>query len=410
MAHLFKDDIWVSVDIGTTKICVLMARYIANEHIELLGIGTAPSDGLKKGVVVDIGKAIPSIRSAIQEAETMAGFKVEQAYIGIAGGHIRSLNSQGIVPIKHGEVTQRDIDAVILAAQAVPLSDDMQKLHILPQFFVVDSREPVQNPLGMHGVRLEAKVHIIVGSVTSVQDLVKCCQLAGFRVKDIVLEQLASAAAVLSSDERELGVAVLDIGGGTSDLAIYSDGSIRHTMVLPVAGNHFTHDLAVGLHTTIEGAERVKRRYGNLLEEESGEKLIQIEHVQGKRYQEVPLFRVQNILNARAAELFAIVKSEIAEHNLEHFIHSGLVLTGGGSLLEGISQKAQKIFHMPVRLGSPQTDERLPELLDSPIYATGYGLLIHAMKKNNANLMGQLQGPLPFRIFMRMKSWVSDFF
>ncbi|MBT3455668.1 cell division protein FtsA [bacterium] len=411
MARVFKDDIVVSVDVGTTKICVIIAKRLGNGDVDLLGIGTVPSIGLKKGVVVDINKAVTSIRKAIREAEVMAGTMVEQAYVGIAGGHISSLNSQGIVPIKNGEVSQKDINTVISAAQAVPIPEDQQILHVLPQYFIVDSRDRVQNPLGMHGVRLEAQVHIVVGSVASVQDLVKCCQLAGIKVKDIVLEQLASAEAVLSYDERELGVAVLDIGGGTSDLALYYSGTIRHTRVIPVAGNHFTNDLAVGLHTTINGAERVKQRYGNLFVSPSDiGKQIQVEHVQGNRYQDVALKQVQDILKARAKELLGIVQKEIVQYNLEHFVTSGLVLTGGGSLLDGFRQLASESFGMPARIGYPKSEDQLPELLESPLYATGYGLLLHAMKKEKNNMINNLQGPMTYRVFMRMKSWVSDFF
>ena len=315
------------------------------------------------------------------------------------------------MPIKNGEVTQRDIDAVLNAAQAIPIPENQQILHILPQYFIVDTRDKVQNPLGMHGVRLEAQVHIVVGSVASVQDLIKCCQLAGIKAKDIVLEQLASADAVLSYDERELGVAVLDIGGGTADLALYYNGTIRHTRVIPVAGNHFTNDLAVGLQTTLKGAERVKQRYGNLFlcENDIG-KSVQVEHIQGDRYQDVGLKDVRDILKARAQELLNIVQSEIVKYNLEHFITSGLVLTGGGSLLDGMRQLAAESFGIPVRIGYPKGNDQLPELLESPLYATGYGLLVHAMKKEKSDAINNLQGPVAFRVFMRMKSWVSDFF
>ena len=410
MARVFKDDIWVSIDIGTTKICVLIAKRVGESEIDLLGIGTVPSDGLKKGVVVDINKATSSIRKAVKEAEVMAGTTIEHATIGIAGGHISSINSQGIVPIKNGEITQKDIKNVILAGQAIPIPEDQQVLHVLPQYFIVDTRDKVQNPLGMHGVRLEAQVHIVTGSVSSVQDLIKCCQLAGIKVKDIVLEQLASAEAVLSYDERELGVAVLDIGGGTSDLALYSNGTIRHTKVIPVAGNHFTNDLAVGLHTTLKGAERLKQRYGNLfLDENTYGQQVQVEHIQGDRYQDVSINKISDVLKARAKELLSIVQNEIVQYNLEHFVTSGLVLTGGGSLLDGMRRLAAESFGMPARIGYPKGNEQLPELLESPLYATGYGLLVHAMKKDS-NLAINFQGPMTYRIFMKMKSWVSDFF
>jgi len=411
MAKVYADRIKTSIDIGTTKICVIIAQQLDADRIEVLGMGKAPSHGLKKGVVVDIAKTIHSIQRAVQEAELMAGIPVESAYIGISGAHIHSLNSQGLVPIKHGDVRAADIADVIASAQAIPVPEGQQILHVLPQYYIIDGREKVQDPFGMHGIRLEVEAHIILGAVSSVQNLIKCCESAGVKVADVILEQLASAEAVLSEDERELGVGVLDIGGGTADLALYQHGSIRHTMVLAVAGNHFTNDIAIGLRTTIEDAERVKREYGlasiKLLEQDEP---IEVEMVQGNIRNTVQRSELVSIIEPRTRELLSLVHEEIIKRKLVSFIPSGMVITGGGSLLKGIKQVAEEIFDMPVRLGVPRIEYDLPESLHNPIYATGYGLLKHAIKKEKQASVHAVDGPLLQRLTERMRSWVADFF
>lgn len=411
MATAFSGKLMVSIDIGTTKICVLVAQKIDAHSFEIIGIGKSPSDGLKKGVVVDIAKTVNSIKNAVKEAELMAGITIESAVIGISGGHIHSTNSHGVVPIKHGQVKEFDVAAVLAAARAIPIAEGQQILHVLPQYFIIDGHERVQDPLGMHGIRLEVQAHIILGSIASVQNLIKCCQAAGVQVSDIILEQLASADAVLSSDERQLGVAVLDIGGGTSDLALYQQGTIRHTMVLPLAGAHFTNDVAVGLRTTLKDAERIKKQHGlaciDLLMHDD---LFEIEAVQGGRTNLAQRSELVAILQARATEILTLVHEDIAKHHLEIFMRTGLVLTGGGSLLPGIKELAEKIFKMPVRIGNPRIEYSLPESLESPIYATGYGLLVHMLKKEHHGDMDSFSGPMVSRVFMRMKSWVLDFF
>jgi len=411
MAKGFNDRIMVSIDVGTTKICVLVAQVFDHDNFEIIGVGKSPSDGLKKGVVVDIGKTIHSIKAAVKEAELMAGISISAASVGISGGHIKSTNSHGVVPIRHGEVTESDVQHVLAAAKAIPIPDGMQILHVLPQFFVIDTHDRVHNPIGMHGIRLEVQAHIIMGAIASVQNLMKCCELAGVKVTDIILEQLASAHAVLSEDERNLGIAVLDIGGGTSDFAVYQNNSIRHTMVLPVAGNHFTNDLAVGLRTTIKESERVKKEYGVAKKELlAHEQTLEIAQLQGEEKQLIFHTEIADILNARAQEIFCLIHEEIIKQKLTSFIPAGLVLTGGGSLLQGIAPLAQEILHMPVRLGAPRLNYRLPESLESPIYATGYGLLIHSIKQKNSGLTDDQNGPAVKRILNRMKSWVADFF
>lgn len=411
MAKVFADRIIVSIDVGTTKICVLIANQLDNDRVEIIGVGKSPSDGLKKGVVVDIGKTIHSIKNAVKEAELMAGLSIHSAAVGISGGHIHSVNSQGMIAIKQGHVKESDVANVLAAARAFPLPEGMQILHVLPQYFVIDSREKVQNPVGMHGIRLEVQAHIIMGAIASVQNLIKCCEMSGVKVSDIILEQLASADAVLSDDEKELGVAMLDIGGGTSDLALYQNNSIRHTMVLPVAGNHFTNDLAVGLRTTIKEAERIKKQYGlaclDLLEADD---LLEIEMVQGVQKQMVHISDIAQILQPRAQELLTLVHEEIINKKLQSFMPSGLVLTGGGSLLVGMKELAQGIFTAPVRIGLPRLSYDLPDSLETPIYATGYGLLLQLAKRQGSHGLDAMSGPAVTRILNRMKSWVADFF
>ncbi len=410
MAKVFSGRMIAAIDIGTTKICVLVANKVDKNHIEVLGIGKAPSEGLKKGIVVDVARTIESIKQAVKEAELMSGQNVESAYIGISGGHIKSINSSGAVPIKTGQVRTTDLEAVLAAAKAVQVAEGQQILHVLPQYFQIDGGDKLHDPTDMYGIRLEVQAHIITGSVASVQNLVNCCESAGVKVKDIVLEQLASAHAVLSDDERQLGVGVLDIGGGTSDLALYQHGSIRHTMVLPVAGNHFTNDLAIGLRTTIKDAERIKRKYGvatELLLE--GDQQVEIEMVQGDIKRKIHCSEMIKILEPRASELLMLVHEEIVSKKLQSLITSGIVLTGGGSLLVGMKELAQTIFDCEVRLGPPRLQFGLSESLDSPMYATGYGLLLYALKEQK-NGLHDVSGPTIKKLFVRMKSWVADFF
>ena len=407
----FNEKIFVAIDVGTTKICVLVARQLDKDAIEIIGIGKSPSDGLKKGVVVDVARTIHSIRSAKKEAEIMAGITIESAAVGISGGHIHSINSQGIVPIRKGEIKDHDVQAVLAAAKAIPIPDGQQILHVLPQFYVIDGRDRVNDPIGMHGIRLEVQAHIILGAISSVQNLVKCCESAGIIVQDIFLEQLASAQAVLSEDEQKLGVAVLDIGGGTSDLAIYQDGSIRHTMVLPVAGNHFTNDIAVGLCTTVKDAERIKKEYGLATKKiMKKDDFIEIEMVQGGQRQVIHVSDLIRILEPRAMEVLSLVHEEILMRNVVHYMQTGLVLTGGGSLLKGMQELAEEIFDCTVRIGQPKVNFVIPESLQSPIYATGYGLLMLLMKKQQDTQMKDLDGPLVKRVLTRMKTWMIDFF
>lgn len=405
-ARLGSSSLLTAIDVGTTKICVLIAQQIDEDQVEILGIGKSPSHGLARGVVVDIAPAVHSIKTALKEAELMAGYQVESALIGISGGHISASNSQGMVPIKHGEVKEADITNVINTAKAVPLPEGQQLLHALPQFFTIDNQHVVRDPLGMFGVRLEAQVHLITGAVASVQNLVRCCAMAGVKAQDIILEPLASASAVLSEDELELGVGMLDIGGGTSDFAIYQRGNIRHTQVFLIAGNVFTNDIAVCLHTTLKEAERIKKECAAFGESPE----LEIATMHGEGNQSVHYADLLAILESRAEELLRILGKEIDRQKLRAFMPAGLVLTGGGSLLHGLRDQAELILHMPVRVGKPRVPLAFKQSLDNPIYATGYGLLTHYLRKNKQALWYGAQAPLVSQLFSRMKSWVFDFF
>jgi cell division protein FtsA len=405
---IFSDQVTVAIDIGTTKICVLVS--INNgDKLDIIGIGKSPSDGLSKGVVVDINRTVASIKNALKEAELMADYKIESACIGISGGHIKSRSSQGMVPIKRGEIKASDIAQVVAAARAVAVPEGHQILHVLPQYFIIDGQEKVSDPLGMYGVRLEALVHIITGSVASVHNLIKCCEMAGVKVTDIVLEQLASADAVLSYDEKKLGVLMVDIGGGTSDVALFYNNAIRHTLVLPVAGNHFTHDLALGLHTSIHEAERIKKEHGSVYYSHNSSDIIEVNCINGLNKKHSNRHDVVMVLHARAQELLKLIQKDLVAHSLQFSMPAGIVLTGGGALLSGMQELAHSMFKVPVRLGNPQLYADCGALLNNPIYSTGYGLLLHAHKKQTTT-MTRLAGPLVMRIMGRMKSWMGDMF
>lgn len=406
MARLSNDRLIAAIDVGTTKICALIAQDLGQGQVEIVGIGRSPSLGLRKGVVVDIGKTVHAIRSAIHEAELMAGVPIESVGVGVSGSHISALNSHGVVPIKRGVVGDADIASVLAAARAVVVAEGRQILHVIPQYYIIDGQDRIQDPRGMHGIRLEVCAHIILGAVACVQNVISCCQMAGVAVGDIVLEQLASAAAVLTKDELELGVAVLDIGGGTADLAVYQNGSIRHTMVLPIAGNHFTNDLAIGLHTTLEEAERVKKRFGMNVNDQD---YIEVSCIDQESMQRVHAEDVQMIVESRAHELLMFVRRELQHKSLMPLITTGIVLTGGGSLLSGMKELAQEVFDKPVRIGVPRIESAIADSLSSPIYATGYGLLVHMAKGYERSLSGT-DGSLVNRVFERMRSWITDVF
>lgn len=421
MKKRFSPKLSTAIDIGTTKICVLVASKSDNGGLEIHGIGQHPSHGLKKGVVVNIQATVESIKAAVKQAEEMAGCSIESACVGISGGHIKSFNSTGVVAIKNRDIRQDDIDRVIEAAKAIPLPKDQHILHVLPQYFRVDGQEFIFDSLGMYGVRLESQVHIVTGAVASAQNIIKSCELAGIKVSDFVLEQLASADAVLTPSERELGVGIIDIGGGTSDFAVYKDGRIRHSKVLPIAGNHFTNDLAVGLGIPLEKAEEFKRRYGNVFaHKKSTNEYIDVNLGYQDGIKSINIATLSEILHFRAEEVFDLFLDEINQYRLKAFMPTGLVLTGGGSLLAGIKDLAQEKLALPVRIGLPESytenlgleymHHAIPDLLKSPVYSTGYGLLVYGTGQRGSKDIYTADETSFGKIFKCMKSWIYDFF
>ena len=407
-----RDNLIVGLDIGTTKICAIVGN-LTSEGIDIVGIGTSPSKGLRKGVVINIESTVAAIKKAIEEAELMAGCEIKSVYAGIAGGHIKGFNSQGVIAIKNREVSPEDVKRVIEAAKAIAIPMDREVIHILPQEFIIDDQDGIREPLGMSGVRLEAKVHIVTGAVASAQNIVKSCNRAGLDVADIVLEQLSSSEAVLSADEKELGVALVDIGGGTTDIAIFVDGAIKHTSVLSLGGNHLTNDIAVGLRTPMAEAERIKQKYGCCLSSLVGkDETIEVPSVGGRKPRVLSRQLLCEILEPRVEEIFTLVNREIVKSGLEEVIASGIVITGGSTILEGMPELAEQIFNLPVRRGLPQRIGGLTDVVNSPVYATGVGLVIYGSKNTTAHeFPAQESGDSSFgRLMARMKGWVGEFF
>ncbi len=405
-----RDELVVGIDIGTTKICTIVGE-VTNEGIDVVGIGTHPSKGLRKGVVVNIESTVSSIRKAVEEAELMAGCEITSAYAGIAGGHIKGLNSHGIVAIKDREVGTMDVERVIDAAQAVSIPLDREVIHVIPQQYIVDDQDGVKDPVGMSGVRLEAKVHIVTGAVTSAQNIIKCCNRAGLNVNDIVLQQLASSEAVLSADEKELGVALLDIGGGTTDLAIYSGGSIVHTAVLTLGGNHLTNDVAVGLRTPAHEAEKIKQRYGcctaGLVHKDE---TIEVPSVGGRPPRVLSRQILAEILEPRMEEIFVLIQQEIVKSGFEDMVAAGVVLTGGTSMLEGADQLAEQIFNLPVRKGVPKKIGGLVDVVRNPMYSTGVGLVIAGSHSKEDKRFKIKDRNVYTKVKGRMKEWLGEIF
>ena len=407
-----KSNYIVGLDIGTTKICCIIGEIKDDEKIDIIGIGQYPSRGLRKGVVVNIDSTVESIKNAVEEAELMAGCEIDSVYVGIAGGHINSLNSHGNIALKGTEIGQKDIDRVIESAKAIAIPLDREVIHVLPQEYIVDNQDGIKNPLGMDGVRLEAKVHIVTAAVTSAQNIVKCVNKAGLTVSDIVLEQLASSESVLSPDERELGVAMIDIGGGTSDLAIFYQGAIKHTAVLTIAGAQMTNDIAIGLRTPNAEAEKIKHSFGcafsPLIEEGDN---IETPSVGGREPRTVPRQILSEIIEARTREMFELLDHEINESGYREIITSGLVLTGGAASMYGMADLAEDVFQSPVRVGTPIELGGLVDVINNPMYATCTGLIQYGFKRNKIGLVRELQGRNLFdKIFSRMKDWADEFF
>ena len=384
MGNVGESRMIVGLDIGTSKVVAIVGEISPEGDLNIVGIGSHKSNGLKKGVVVNIESTVQSIQRAIEEAELMAGCQIHSVYAGIAGNHIRSLNSHGIVAIKDREVYDQDLDRVIDAAQAVAIPADQKILHILPQEYLIDEQEGVKEPLGMSGVRLEAKVHLVTCAVNAAQNIEKCIKRCGLEVEDIILEQLASSYSVLTEDEKELGVCMVDIGGGTTDIAIFTEGSIRHTGVIPIAGDQVTNDIAMALRTPTPHAEEIKIKYACCLAKLTGvDETIKVPSVGEREPRDLSRQALAEVVEPRYDELFTLVQAELRRSGYEDLIAAGIVLTGGTSKMEGAVELAEEIFHMPVRLGAPQNISGLTDIVNNPIYATGVGLLQYGKKQIN---------------------------
>jgi cell division protein FtsA len=402
----------VGLDIGTSKVVAIVGEIAPDRTIEVVGIGSHPSKGLKKGVVVNIESTVQSIQRAVEEAELMAGCQIHSVYVGIAGSHIRSLNSHGIVAIRDREVFALDVERVIDAAQAVAIPADQRVLHILPQEYVIDNQEGIKEPLGMSGVRLEAKVHLVTCATNASQNIEKCIRRCGLDVEDIILEQLASSYAVLTEDEKELGVCLVDIGGGTTDIAIFTEGSIRHTGVIPIAGDQVTNDIAMALRTPTQYAEEIKIKYACALTQLAGaDETIKVPSVGDRPPRDLSRQALAEVVEPRYDELFTLVQAELRRSGFEDLIPAGIVLTGGTSKMEGVVELAEEIFHMPVRVGLPQTVTGLTDIVRNPIYSTGVGLLQYGAARQHDNLARPTsRGPAQLNGWERLKGWLKNNF
>ena len=409
-------DLIVGLDIGTSKVVAIVAAPVPNagpndNALEIIGLGSHPARGMKKGVVVNIESTVQSIQRAVEEAELMAGCQIHSVYAGIAGSHIRSLNSHGTVAIRDKEVTQGDVERVLDAAKAVHFPGDQQLLHVLPQEYIIDNQEGIREPIGMSGVRLEAKVHLITGAVSAAQNISKCIERCGLSVDGIILEQMASSYSVLEQDERDLGVCLIDIGGGTTDIAVFIDGAIRHTAVIPIAGDQVTNDIAVALRTPTQYAEEIKMKYACALTQLAREdETIEVPSVGDRAPRQLARQTLAEVVEPRYEELLKLVQDELRRSGFEELLAAGVVLTGGSSKIEGVIELAEEVFHLPVRLGLPQHVGGLVDVVRNPIHATGVGLLLFG---NEEELVGQSEikkGSGYKTMLARMKSWFQGNF
>jgi cell division protein FtsA len=400
------DNMLVGLDLGTTKVCAIVGQVKDDGQVDIVGIGISPSHGLKKGVVVNIDSTVESIKKAVQEAELMAGIEINSVFVGISGGHIKGINSRGVAAIKNREVGPPDVARAIDGARAVNIPMDQQILHVLPQEFIIDDQDGIKDPLGMSGTRLDVKVHIITGAVTAIQNIVKSCSRAGLHVSDLVLQPLASSRAVLTSEEQELGVVVVDIGGGTTDLAFFLEGSLWHTEVLPIGGNHLTNDIAIGLRTPASEAEKIKIKYGCALSSlVKHEETLDVPSVGGRPPRLLSRQILCEIIEPRVEELFGMVQQRLKKTGFEDMFASGVVLTGGTALMEGAQDAAERYLGLPIRRGAPRNIGGLMDVVNSPIYATGVGLVIYAAEN-------QREAPRKFRSggsVKRFMKWLGEY-
>ena len=401
----------VGLDIGTSKVTAIVGEVQEDGEIEVIGFGMHPSRGLKKGVVVNIESTVSSIQRAVEEAELMANCEINQVYAGIAGSHVRSLNSHGIVAIRDREVTQSDVDRVIDAARAVAIPADQKILHVLPQEFIIDGQEGIRQPIGMSGVRLEARVHMVTGAASAAQNIIKCVQRCGLEVEDIVLEQLASSYSVLTEDEMELGICLVDIGGGTTDIAVFNNGAIRHTAVIPIAGDQVTNDIAISMRTPTQYAEDIKVRYACALSQLANlDETIEVPSVGERPPRRLARQTLAEVVEPRYEELFGLIRDELRRSGFDQMIAAGIVLTGGSAKMEGAVELAEEVFHMPVRLGVPQHVSGLGDVVRNPIHSTGVGLLMYARKKFDRVADDLPVGGGMGEVLARMKAWFQGNF
>lgn len=401
----------VGLDIGTSKIVSLVAELQPDGELKVIGLGQHISRGLKKGVVINIDSTMQSVQRALEEAELMANCKINNVFTGIAGSHIKSLNSHGMVKIKDAEVSQMDVDRVVETARAIALPADQQILHILTQEFIIDGQEDVREPLGMSGMKLEVKVHIVTGAVAAAQNIVKCIKRCGIDVSDLILQPLASSLAVLTEDEKELGVCLVDIGGGTTDIAVYKQGAIRHTAVVPIAGDQMTNDVAVAFRTPTQSAEEIKIKHGCALGElVDAREMIEVPGVDGREPRQLSVSTLAEVLNPRVKELYELVLAELRRSGMEQMIASGIVITGGAAMMKGMVELGEEIFHMPVRLGLPRHVGGLSEVVSNPRYSTAVGLVLKGKQQLERQIHGEMELGSFTRMFEKMKSWFQGNF
>jgi cell division protein FtsA len=401
----------VGLDIGTSKVVAIAAEILPEGTLKVIGVGQHASRGLKKGVVVNIDSTMQAIQRAIEEVELMADCKINTVYSGIAGSHVKSLNSHGMVKIKESEVSQMDIDRVVETARAIALPADQQILHILTQEFIIDGQEDVREPLGMSGIRLEVRVHIVTGAIAAAQNIIKCIKRCGLEVSDLILQPLASSESVLTDDEKELGVCLVDIGGGTTDLAVFKNGAIRHTAVIPIAGDQITNDIAVALRTPTQSAEEIKVKHGCALRQLADPReVVEVPAVDGREPRQLSCQALTEVIEDRVEEIYEFVQQELRRSGMESMIASGIVITGGAAQMRGMVELGEEIFHTPVRLGVPRGVEGLSEVVGNPRYATGIGLLLMAKQQVEKQMVGNLQSGSVGRLLERMKNWFTGNF
>lgn len=411
MAKKPEKNLVVALDVGTSKVACIVAEVGVDDELQIVGLGVSPSNGLKKGVVVNIEATTKSIRRAVEEAELMAGCHIQSVHVGISGSHVKSLNSSGMCAVRSKEVTQGDVERVIDNACAVAIPADQKILHVLPQVFKLDDHEGIQEPIGMSGVRLEARVHIVTGAVSAAQNITKCVQGCGLQVSKLTLEQLASSHAVLTADEKQLGICLVDIGGGTSDIAVFHNGAIRHTAVIPVAGDQVTNDIAIALRTPAPHADALKLGYGHALPQlVDPDEVIEVPSVGDRPPRRLARHTLAEVIKARYEELFLMIQKDLIRSGFDEYIAGGIVLTGGASKLPGLVELAEEVLHMPVRVGAPHAIQGMTDVINNPIHATGVGLLIFGRDSQPKLRRGAEEGSGFEQVWGRMKSWFQGNF